>query len=267
MIYSQRMQDTDMANVRPARPLPQPLAFFRIALATLSCYILGYSLTAILVLTGIVAAILRARGYIRGGLIFWANLVFFLNGRRLHVYGRERMSAGKAYLVLANHCSMFDIPVLLAVAPEAALVGRDKLMRIPVFSQLLKAIRYIPIDTERMRQARQAIDEAVRKAGQGLSIGMFPEGTRSPTGSVQRLKRGFIYVLRASGLDVLPLTIRGTFALKPKKQLYMDPREKIEVFVHPPIPNGELVALTDEQIMDKVRSVLEIHTGGADERQ
>jgi 1-acyl-sn-glycerol-3-phosphate acyltransferase len=234
----------------------------RITCATASSYILGYSLTAILVLAGIAASIVNARGFILRGLVFWGNLLFWLVGRRLHVLGRDNRRAGTPYLVLANHASMYDIPVLLAVTPDAALVGRDKLMRIPVFKRLLRAIRYIPIDTENMRKAHDAIAEAVRTAGEGVSIGMFPEGTRTPTGEVQRLKRGFVSVLRASGLDVLPVTIKGTFALKPKGRFTMDPRERIEAVVHPPIPNSELAGMTDAEIMEKVRTTLEAGRGG-----
>ena len=231
-----------------------PLA--RMSIATLSSYLLGYLLTALLVLVGIGAAFLGMRGFIRRGLAFWGNLLFWLVGRRLYKHGTENIVPGKTYLVLANHSSMYDIPALLAVAPDISLVGREKLMRIPVFNRLLKAIRYIPIDTERIRKARGAIAEAVQRAGEGFSIGMFPEGTRTLTGEVQRLKRGFVCVLRESGLDVLPVTIRGTFALKPKGRWTMDPRERIEAFVHPAIANSDLVALDDEGIMDKVRTVL-----------
>jgi|WetSurMetagenome_2_1015567.scaffolds.fasta_scaffold277001_2 1-acyl-sn-glycerol-3-phosphate acyltransferase len=239
-------------------------AFLRVLLATSSSYLLGYSLTALLVLTGIIAAPLNARGYIRAGLAFWGNLLFWLVGRRVHVSGRENIAPGRAYLVLANHSSMYDIPALLAVIPDLALVGREKLMHIPVFRRLLTIIRYVPIDTEKIRKAREAIAEAVRRAGDGCSIGMFPEGTRTPDGRVQKLKRGFVYVLRGSGLDALPVTISGTFALKPKGRLTMDPREKIQVTVHPPVPNAELVPLSDEQIMEEIRSLLD---GGLNGRQ
>jgi 1-acyl-sn-glycerol-3-phosphate acyltransferase len=229
----------------------------RVLLASLSSYCLGYPLTTILIFTGIVADLLNARGYIRGGLAFWGHLVFWLAGRRVHVRGRENLARGKAYLVLVNHSSMYDIPALLSVMPDVAIVGREKLTRIPVFRRLLRIIRYVPIDTERIRKAREAISEAVRRAGEGRSIGMFPEGTRTPDGRVQRLKRGFVYVLRESGLDALPMTIRGTFALKPKGRFTMDPRERIEVTIHPPLENAWLVRFTDEEIMERVRAALD----------
>jgi 1-acyl-sn-glycerol-3-phosphate acyltransferase len=240
-------------------------AFLRIAAATLFGYFFGYLSTAILVSIGIAASTLGIRSFILPGVAFWGNLLFLYVGRRLHVSGRANRAAGKAYLVLANHSSFYDIPALMAVVPDAALVGREKLMRIPVFRTLLKLVRYIPIDTDRVRKAHEAIVDAAHKARQGHSIAMFPEGTRTPDGKVQKLKRGFIYVLRESRLDVLPVTIRGTFALKPKSRFSIDPCEPIEVIIHPPIPNRDLCGLPDQLIMEKVRSAIEDGKGGIHE--
>jgi 1-acyl-sn-glycerol-3-phosphate acyltransferase len=248
------------------RPRARFVSLLRIFFATLSSYLLGYFFTVALLLLAVGASLLGLRGVMRGLIVFWCHLLFIFNGRLIRIHGRENKARDKPYLLLANHSSMFDIPVILAVAPEASFMGREKLMRIPVLKSFLKAIRYIPIDTEMIRKAHMAIDEAVRKAGEGASIAMFPEGTRSSTGRVQRLKRGFVYVLRASGLDVLPIAIRGTFAMKPKKGFFIDPRDKIEAFMLPPIENSRLVVLSDQEIMEKVRSVLDIGSGGADER-
>jgi hypothetical protein len=60
------------------------------------------------------------------------------------------------------------------------------------------------------------------------------------------------------------VTIRGTFALKPKGRFTMDPRERIEVTVHHPLENAALVRLTDDQIMETVRAALD---GGGHEPQ
>jgi 1-acyl-sn-glycerol-3-phosphate acyltransferase len=223
----------------------------------MSSYLLGYPLTTLLVLSAIAADLVNARSYIPCLVAFWGNLVFWLAGRRVHVRGREYVVRGNAYLVLANHSSMYDIPALLSVVPQVALVGREKLTRIPVFRRLLQIIRYVPIDTERIRKARAAISEAVHRAAEGCSIGMFPEGTRTLDGRVQQLKRGFVRVLRESRLDVLPVTIRGTFAFKPKSRFTMDPRERIEVTIHPPLPHHGLAGLSDQQIMKTVRTLLE----------
>jgi len=225
--------------------------------ATMSTYLLCFPLTAILVLLGCLVAMVRFAALLRFGVAFWGRLVFWLNGRRLRVAGRERIGRGGRYLVVANHSSMFDIPALLALMPGLAMVGREKLLRIPVFGFLLRAIGYIPIDTENLLKAGRSMDAAVQAARGGTSIGMFPEGTRTQTGRVQRLKRGFIHILRRSGHDLLPVTIRGTFALKPKHRFTMWPRERIQLIVHEPLLNAELARLTDDEIAEKVRTILD----------
>jgi 1-acyl-sn-glycerol-3-phosphate acyltransferase len=231
--------------------------FIVIALATMSTYLIAYPLTAILVLLGCLVATARLAVVLRLGVAFWGRLVFWLNGRRLRMAGRERIGRGGRYLVVANHSSMFDIPALLALMPGLAMIGREKLLRIPVFGFLLRAIGYIPIDTENLLKAGRSMDAAIEAARGGTSIGMFPEGTRTQTGRVQRLKRGFIHILRESGHDLLPVTIRGTFALKPKHRFTMWPRERIQLIVHEPLPNAELARLTDDQIAEKVRTILD----------
>jgi 1-acyl-sn-glycerol-3-phosphate acyltransferase len=225
--------------------------------ATTSTYLLAFPLTAVLVLLGCLATLVGLAALLRLELAFWGRMVFWLNGRRLRVAGRERIGRGGRYVVVANHSSMFDIPALLAFMPGLAMVGREKLTRIPVFGFFLRAIGYIPIDAENLRKAGRSIDAAVQAARGGTSIGMFPEGTRTATGRVQRLKRGFIHILRKSGHDLLPVTIHGTFALKPKHRFAMWPRERIQLIVHEPLPSAELARLTDDEIAEKVRTILD----------
>ena len=225
--------------------------------ATLSVYMLAYPITFILVPFGLLLGLIGLRALLRRGMAFWGRLIFWLAGRRIHVSGREHIARGKNYLVVANHSSMLDIPALIAVIPNMALVGREKLLRIPVFGSFLRTIRYIPIDTANIRKAGRSMEEAARKAREGITVGMFPEGTRTPTGRVQALKRGFIRILRESGLDLLPITIQGTFVLKPKHRITFSPLERIQLVVHEPLDNSFLTRLTDQAIAEKVRSILD----------
>jgi 1-acyl-sn-glycerol-3-phosphate acyltransferase len=107
--------------------------------------------------------------------------------------------------------------------------------------------------------APQALSVAVERSREGLSVGMFPEGTRTVDGSVLRLKRGFVRVLRQGRLDLLPLRIEGTWALKPKTHWYMDPRERIEVTVRPPITHDRIADLPDDEIVELVRREISDH--------
>jgi 1-acyl-sn-glycerol-3-phosphate acyltransferase len=226
-------------------------------LATASIYGLAFPVTAFLVAAGTLAGLLGMRAFIRAGMSFWGNIPFWLVGRRLHVSGRERIEQGRKYIVVANHASMLDIPALMAVIPDMALVGREKLLRIPLFGFFLRMIGYIPIDTENMRKAGRSMEHAIQTIRRGVTVGLFPEGTRTPTGRVQKLKHGFIRILRDTGLDVLPITILGTFALKPKHRATYCPRERIRLVIHEPLQNALLAGLSDHDIAEKVRTILD----------
>jgi len=245
-------------------PGPRAAAVLRVPLATLSTYLIGFPLTAMLVCLGVLVALVRWRWFLRAGLAFWSNLAFWLVGRRLHVRGRENLATGEAYVVVANHSSMYDIPALMAAVPGIAIVGRDYLWRIPLLGSLLRTFRYVPIDTRSARKALWAMDEAGKLARGGTSVGIFPEGTRTTTGRLQDFRRGFIRVVRASGRDVMPVMIRGTFALKPKGRLFPDPRERIEVTLLPPIAYAKLAGLGDPEIIAEVKAVMAEEEGGRD---
>jgi len=234
----------------------------RTALATFSSYVFVYFLTFVMVCAAILVALLGLRGVLTALVAAWARMPFWLVGRRLHIRGGENIARTGHYLLVANHSSMYDIPAMLAVMPGMAIMGRETLLRIPVFGYFLRRIRYIPVERESFRRAPQALSEAVERTREGFSVGMFPEGTRTVDGDVQRLKRGFVRVLRQGQLDLLPVRIDGTWALKPKTHWYMDPRERIVVTVRPPIANDRLVNLPDDEIVELVRQqIMKDHAG------
>jgi 1-acyl-sn-glycerol-3-phosphate acyltransferase len=242
-------------DARPAEILTL-LGTARAGLATVSTYLLAFPLTFIGTCLGSLCVLLGLRGVTRAGIAAWAHLPFWLVGRRLHVRGREHIARAGRYLVVANHASMYDVPALFAVLPGMAFMGRGYLQRIPLFGNFLRSMRFIPVETGSLRDAAEALREAIRRTHEGLSVGIFPEGTRTPTGEVQHLKRGFVRILREGKLDLLPVRIDGTWALKPKHHWYLDPRERIAVTVRPSIPHDRIARLSDHEIVERVRGIL-----------
>jgi len=177
-------------------------------------------------------------------------------GKRLKIQGNEIFDKSKNYLIVTNHSSLFDILAIMAVKPAVSWFGRERLIKIPVFGHLLKSIDYIPMKSANIRNTKIMIDQLIHKS-KGFTIAIFPEGTRTIDGKIQDFKRGFIHVLRAADLDILPITLNGLYELKPKTRFYIKFDAKVEVVVHKPIAKEELIAMSDKEIISTVKNVIE----------
>ena len=221
------------------------------------CYTLGHIINAILVFMAFVSALFRIKSLVKIIIIIWANVLFWLIGKRLYVKGKENIEKNKNYIYVVNHSSLFDIPALMSIKPDIAWVGKARYTKIPVFGNALRLTGYISIKKENLRKAKSSIDMAAKKATGDVSIGFFPEGTRTLDGHIQKFKRGFVLVLRNSNLDILPITFNGFYQLKPKKRFYIDPKAKLEIIIHKPLKNKDLIKMKDHQIVSKVQNIVE----------
>jgi len=103
---------------------------------------------------------------------------------------------------------------------------------------------YIPVDRSRGRQALKSLGEAAQKIAAGTSVIIFPEGTRTPNGMLQEFKAGAMVLAIKSGVDIVPVAIKGTYEILPKGKLLMNPGN---VTIHV----GEPIATKDRDPKDK----------------
>jgi len=82
-------------------------------------------------------------------------------------------------------------------------------------------------------------------------------GTRTISGRINPFYWGFIYLFRSREIDILPVTLNGFYNFKPKTRFYINFGSKLEVIIHKPIPREELIDKCDDDIVDKVKSVIE----------
>ncbi len=219
-------------------------------------FMLLYAFTAVAVLFVLFFSYIRwkkATFMITGS---WAKAVFPIMGKKLHISGRENVVPGRNYILLANHGSLFDIMAIMAFSPGVSWFGRDKLLRIPLFGRMLMMIDYIPMRLTNIRNTKEMVDQLVEKS-EGRTVAIFPEGTRTLDGKLSPFYRGFIYLLRATGKDILPVTLNGFFHLKPKNRFFIDFSSRLEVIIHPPISGAKLLELNDREIIATVKTVIE----------
>ena len=187
---------------------------------------------------------------------FWARTIFPLMGKRLRIKGKENLDRSKKYILLANHSSMFDIIAIMAFFPKVSWFGHARLLKIPLFGKMLLMTDYIPMTLANIRNTRRMVEQLVEKSS-SKTIAIFPEGTRTLDGKLNPFYRGFIYLLRASETDILPVTLNGFFRLKPKNRFSINFGARLEVHIHPALSGRALVVKNDKEIIDEMREIIE----------
>lgn len=201
-------------------------------------------------------AYLRFKKTVKYLVHFWATSVFWVLGKNLKIYGIENYSSNKRYIIIANHASLFDIMAIMSFHPDVAWFGHERLMKVPVFNQILRMIDYMPVKEPSIKNTRLMLDEIIKKS-QYCTIAIFPEGTRTLNGSMNSFFRGFVYILRASDADILPVTLKGFFSLKPKNRFHINFGAKISVVINKAISANDLKVKTDDEIITEMKKIIE----------
>lgn len=223
---------------------------------TILAYAILYILTVVSVLLSLLFYSLRCDKTKNTVIHIWAMGSFLIIGKRLHTEGLENLEKGKNYILMANHTSLFDIMGIMSVFPGVAWFGKEYLVKIPVFGTLLRANNYVPVKTTDLRNTKEMVKELTKHAN-NHTVAIFPEGTRTITGELGKFRKGFLHVLKASELDILPVSLIGFFDFKPKNRFYFRYGERLTVKIHQPILYSKLKELNDNEIINLIRSQIE----------
>jgi 1-acyl-sn-glycerol-3-phosphate acyltransferase len=176
------------------------------------------------------------------------GLLFAIIGKRLKVKGLENIDPDKNYLIVSNYPGSYAGFALMNLFPDASILVHSFLSRVPVVGYLLKSTGATFVQQKRFGKTKLAINERLKRNAK-RSIIILPEGGRSPDGSIRTFKCGFIYILRHSSMDILPVTLSGFYRLKPVKRPYLDPDSDLEIVVHKPIDRSVVEDLSNEILL------------------
>ena len=183
---------------------------------------------------------------------FWTWLILRVCGISLRVRGLENIDAGQPYIFMANHQSNIDIPVLIQSLARFQLrwIAKKELLRVPLFGWAMWATKHITVDRADPLDAVKSLERAGERIAAGISVVVFPEGTRSRDGRLLPFKKGGFLVAAKTGAKVVPVTIVGSAALLPAGGWRLR-AGTVDVFVDRPIATegyrvGKLKALSDQ---------------------
>ena len=185
----------------------------------------------------------------------WARLILLTTGVTVHVDGLERVRSGGSYVFVSNHQSHFDTAVLFATLPhQLRIIAKESLGNLPFLGWHLRRTGHILVN--RRRPDRAAIfGWADRLLAQGLSLIVYPEGTRSNDGFVQRFKAGSFQIALQSGLPIVPLSIVGTRAIMRKGEVTARPGV-VRLVMHDPIDTKGLTGADPREFGERVRRII-----------
>jgi 1-acyl-sn-glycerol-3-phosphate acyltransferase len=183
----------------------------------------------------------------------WGRSILWVSGIRVHIDGLDRSSDYRSCIFMCNHQSNYDIPVLLGKLPvQFRWLAKAELFKIPIFGRGMRGAGYISIDRFDRQSAFQSLDRAADTIRQGTSVMIFPEGTRSVTGTLQQFKKGGFVLALNAGVPIVPLCITGTHAIMPKGRLLVR-RRHVCVKIQSPISVSAYALDTKEALMARVR--------------
>lgn len=191
----------------------------------------------------------------------WSRQVLWLGGMPVTISGIEHIDPTRSYVICPNHQSLMDIPVLFAGLPvPICFVAKRSLFFIPVFGWSMWLAGFVPIDRGGGKRAWESLVKAARRLKRGRSVILFPEGTRSPDGTLHDFKIGAFIMAIESGLPILPVVIKGTFEAGPKQAIRVYPHP-VTLIIGEPIPTDgmsskercELKEITRERMLEMAR--------------
>lgn len=188
---------------------------------------------------------------------WWGRTLLRLARIPVQVEGLEHLTPGQAYVFAANHRSNFDIFVLIATLPGRFLwVAKKSLFKVPIFGQALTRMGSISVDRDNLQSAIQSLNKATAIVRSGVSMIIFPEGTRATSRELLPFKKGVFIMALKAGQPIVPVSISGTRFIQTRESIRVRPGP-IKVVISPPI--APTTFRRKEELMAAVRQAIDAH--------
>lgn len=186
----------------------------------------------------------------------WSRLILATTGVSVRVEGLDRLDPARSYVFVANHQSIYDIPILFWSLPyQLRIIAKASLGHFPFLGWHLRRTGHMLVDRSRPERTK-IFSWAGRLTADGLSLIVFPEGTRSRDGRVARFKGGSFYLALEAGLPVVPLSVVGSRHVMLKGRLATYPGT-VRLVVHEPIDTSGLAGSDPRAFAERVRGVIQ----------
>jgi len=221
---------------------------------TAACLVIGWPTMLIVRLTELYPARYRTGWTFRriGHVIGRSNPTW-----RLHLGGTEHIGdPRRPYVVVSNHQSLADIPLISHVPMEMKWMAKASLFRLPLLGWMMSLAGDIPVDRADRRSGARALLAASRTLANRCSVIFFPEGTRSRDGRIGAFNEGAFLLAIKAGVPVLPIAVDGSSDCLPKHSWMFGDVQDIRLQLLPPVPTAGLATRDAGALRDRVRAAI-----------
>jgi 1-acyl-sn-glycerol-3-phosphate acyltransferase len=174
----------------------------------------------------------------------------------ISIEGREKALGETTYVIISNHQSMLDILLLNCLRYRFKWISKIENRNVPVIGWYLKMADYIIVDRGDEESKAEMLERSYSCLKKGISIMIFPEGTRSLNNEIGFFKRGAFQLALQSQVPILPVLIDGTGGILPKHGLIFGSGHKIRIRVLDPIHPDAFTTDIPENLALKVTSIM-----------
>jgi 1-acyl-sn-glycerol-3-phosphate acyltransferase len=175
---------------------------------------------------------------------------------KFELQGREKIPWNRPVILVSNHRSKVDILALHKIRRPFKWTSKSENFRMPFVGMVLTLTRSIPVNRESLRSGSKFIARAESEIKRGCSIMLFPEGTRSKTGSMRIFKEGAFLLAKKTACPIIPIVHTGSENTYPGSSWVMG-KANIRIQVLDEIPAETVSSLDVKSLMNLTRERME----------
>jgi 1-acyl-sn-glycerol-3-phosphate acyltransferase len=176
-----------------------------------------------------------------------------VNPWQILISGLENLQADWVYVIVSNHQSLADIPVISHLPVDAKWLAKAELFKVPIVGWMLRMSGDVPVERDDRRKSARSLLECARRLRERCSVVFFPEGTRSRDGQVQPFAEGPFRLAIREQVPILPLVVEGSGNALPKHSWIFGARQNIHLCVLPAVSVAGWDVRQSAALRDQVR--------------
>jgi 1-acyl-sn-glycerol-3-phosphate acyltransferase len=188
---------------------------------------------------------------------FWASVYLWaMPAWSVRVEGRSTIRMRDRYVIVSNHQSQLDILLAFTLFFPFKWVSKAEVFKIPFIGWNMYLNRYIKLKRGDKKGIAKMFVDCEKALAEGNSLFVFPEGTRSETGSLKPFKSGAFILAKKMKIPILPVVISGTKGALPKHSMNFHGSQKMSIRVLEPVPYERFANLSANETGDMISNII-----------